>query len=76
MRLADPDVASNNTEYQKIAKSLAELEEIYQTYQKFKECEIQLQEAKGKLAVVDAFVIVTGHLCVLSRSTFSWGFYG
>jgi len=48
MRLADPDVANNNNEYQKIAKSLAELEEIYQSYQKFKECEAQLEEAKGK----------------------------
>lgn len=46
MRLADPDVANNNSEYQKIAKSLAELEEIYQAYQKFKECEAQLEEAK------------------------------
>lgn len=47
MRLADPDVANNNNEYQKIAKSLAELEEIYQTYQRFKECEAQLDDAKG-----------------------------
>lgn len=46
MRLADPDVANNNNEYQKIAKSLAELEEIYQTYQRFKECEAQLDDAK------------------------------
>jgi hypothetical protein len=28
IRLADPDVASNNTEYQKVARSLAELEEV------------------------------------------------
>jgi protein subunit release factor A len=48
MRLADPDVANNNCEYQKIAKSLAELEEVYQTYQRFKECEAQLEEAQGK----------------------------
>jgi len=53
MRLADPDVANNNNEYQKIAKSLAELEQIYQTYLKFKECASQLEEAKGKLAVMD-----------------------
>ncbi|KAG0590744.1 hypothetical protein KC19_1G123500 [Ceratodon purpureus] len=46
MRLADPDVSSNNNEYQKIAKSLAELEEIYQTYQRFKECEAQLEDAQ------------------------------
>ncbi|KAG0585047.1 hypothetical protein KC19_3G253600 [Ceratodon purpureus] len=46
MRLADPDVANNNNEYQKIAKSLAELEDIYQTYQRFKECEVQLEEAQ------------------------------
>lgn len=66
MRLADPDVANNNSEYQKIAKSLAELEEIYQTYQKFKECEAQLEEAKGKLVVdMDASAILTGFLCVL-----------
>jgi peptide chain release factor 1 len=48
MRLADLDVANNNSEYQKIAKSLAELEEVYHTYQRFRECEAQLEEAQGK----------------------------
>jgi hypothetical protein len=28
LRLADPDVASNPDEYQKLAKSIAELEEV------------------------------------------------
>ena len=62
MRLADPDVAGNNNEYQKIAKSLAELEDIYQTYQRFKECEAQLEEAQGKLSLVADWLILTGFL--------------
>jgi peptide chain release factor 1 len=48
MRLADLDVANNNSEYQKIAKSLAELEEVYHTYQRFRKSEAQLEEAQGK----------------------------
>lgn len=45
-RLADPEVASNPGEYQKIAKSVAELEEVVTTYQSFKDCQTQLEENK------------------------------
>ncbi|KAJ7565022.1 hypothetical protein O6H91_02G044600 [Diphasiastrum complanatum] len=46
VRLADPDVANDPSEYQKIAKSVSELEEVVTTYQKFKECEIELEGAR------------------------------
>jgi hypothetical protein len=46
VRLADPDVASNNNEYQKLAKTVAELEEVVTTYRDFKTAEVQLEEAK------------------------------
>ncbi|XP_057866409.1 peptide chain release factor APG3, chloroplastic isoform X1 [Cryptomeria japonica] len=46
LRLADPDVSSNPAEYQKLAKSLSEIEEVVTTYQKFKDIEIQLQQSK------------------------------
>eukprot|EP00850_Spirogloea_muscicola_P011700 SM000073S21476 [mRNA] locus=s73:582792:586386:+ [translate_table: standard] len=46
LRLADPDVASNNSEYQRIAKSVAELEEVVQTYTDFKDTEQELAEAR------------------------------
>ena len=69
MRLADPDVSSNNNEYQKIAKSLAELEEIYQTYQRFKECEAQLEDAQGKFSLGDGWLIRIGLVRVESCCT-------
>lgn len=43
-RLADPDVAGNPSEYQKIAKSVAELQEVVTTYQNFKDVQAQLEE--------------------------------
>eukprot|EP00252_Welwitschia_mirabilis_P017160 TRINITY_DN38075_c0_g1_i1.p1 TRINITY_DN38075_c0_g1~~TRINITY_DN38075_c0_g1_i1.p1 ORF type:complete len:437 (-),score=91.99 TRINITY_DN38075_c0_g1_i1:457-1767(-) len=46
MRLADPDVISNPEEYQKIAKAIRELDEVVTTYHKFKDAEIQLQQAR------------------------------
>eukprot|EP00897_Mesotaenium_endlicherianum_P000546 jgi/Mesen1/10492/ME000083S09996 len=46
MRLADPDVASNNSEYQKIARSVAELQEVVDAYDAYKRCEQELAEAK------------------------------
>lgn len=46
LRLADPDVASNPDEYQILAKSIAELEEVVTDYQKFKHVEVQLQQSK------------------------------
>lgn len=45
-RLADPDVAVNPVEYQKVAKSVSELEEVVTTYQKFKNCQDQLEETR------------------------------
>ncbi|XP_057782389.1 peptide chain release factor APG3, chloroplastic [Salvia miltiorrhiza] len=47
VRLADPDVASNPSEYQKLAQSLAELDEVVETFRSFKDCQKQLEEAKA-----------------------------
>ncbi|XVF72559.1 hypothetical protein PTKIN_Ptkin12aG0131000 [Pterospermum kingtungense] len=47
VRLADPDVVSNPTEYQKLAQSVAELDEVVSTFRRFKDCEKQLEEAKA-----------------------------
>ncbi|BBN11007.1 peptide chain release factor 1 [Marchantia polymorpha subsp. ruderalis] len=46
VRLADPEVAGNHSEYQSLAKSLSELEEVVEKYRSFKSCEEQLIEAK------------------------------
>ncbi|GAQ81697.1 peptide chain release factor 1 [Klebsormidium nitens] len=46
LRLADPEVASNNTEYQKIAKNVSELEEVVSTYGEYKSSLQNLEEAK------------------------------
>ncbi|XP_021279553.1 peptide chain release factor APG3, chloroplastic isoform X1 [Herrania umbratica] len=47
VRLADPDVVSNHTEYQKLAQSMAELDEVVSTFRRFKDCEKQLEETKA-----------------------------
>ncbi|GER24757.1 peptide chain release factor 1 [Striga asiatica] len=47
VKLADPDVVSNPSEYQKLAVSLAELDEVVSTFRSFKDCEKQLEEAKA-----------------------------
>ncbi|XWS76511.1 hypothetical protein CRYUN_Cryun01aG0182700 [Craigia yunnanensis] len=47
VRLADPDVVSNHTEYQKLAQSVAELDEVVSTFRRFKDCEKQLEETKA-----------------------------
>ncbi|XP_047965119.1 peptide chain release factor APG3, chloroplastic [Salvia hispanica] len=47
VRLADPDVASNPSEYQKLAQSMAELDEVVDTFKNFKDCQKQLEEAKA-----------------------------
>ncbi|XP_012474946.1 peptide chain release factor APG3, chloroplastic [Gossypium raimondii] len=47
VRLADPDVVSNPSEYQKLAQSVSELDEVVSTFRGFKECEKQLEEAKA-----------------------------
>ncbi|KAF8369539.1 hypothetical protein HHK36_032441 [Tetracentron sinense] len=47
VKLADPDVVSNPSEYQKLAQSMAELDEVVSIYKEFKECEKQLEETKA-----------------------------
>ncbi|KMT05964.1 hypothetical protein BVRB_7g164530 [Beta vulgaris subsp. vulgaris] len=47
VKLGDPDIVSNPSEYQKLAQSVAELNEVVSTYRRFKECEKQLEDAKA-----------------------------
>ncbi|KAM1207599.1 hypothetical protein ACFXTH_007996 [Malus domestica] len=47
VKLADPDVVSNPSEYQKLAQSVAELDEVVTIYRDFKDCEKQLEETKA-----------------------------
>ncbi|XP_021909092.1 peptide chain release factor APG3, chloroplastic isoform X4 [Carica papaya] len=47
VKLADPDVVSNPDEYQKLAQSMAELDEVVSTFRRFKDCERQLEETKA-----------------------------
>ncbi|XP_031486237.1 peptide chain release factor APG3, chloroplastic [Nymphaea colorata] len=47
VKLADPDVVANPVEYQKLAQSMAELDEVVATYRQFKDCEKQLEETKA-----------------------------
>ncbi|KAJ6848636.1 peptide chain release factor APG3, chloroplastic isoform X1 [Iris pallida] len=47
VKLADPDVVSNPSEYQKLAQSMAELDEVVGYYKKFKDCERQIEETKA-----------------------------
>ncbi|XVE77664.1 hypothetical protein DITRI_Ditri13aG0080500 [Diplodiscus trichospermus] len=49
VRLADPDVVSNPTEYQKLAQSVSELDEVVSAFRRFKDCENQLEETKALL---------------------------
>ena len=46
-RLADPDVASNAKEFQKLSKALGELTSVVDQYARYKECIEELQEAKA-----------------------------
>ncbi|KAF5208342.1 Peptide chain release factor 1-like [Thalictrum thalictroides] len=46
IKLADPDVVSNPSEYQKFAQSMSDLDEVVSTYRKFKDSEKQLEEAR------------------------------
>ncbi|KAF9619424.1 hypothetical protein IFM89_006999 [Coptis chinensis] len=46
MRLAEPEVVSNPSEYQRFAQSMSELDEVVSTYRLFKDCEKQLEETK------------------------------
>ncbi|XP_038972207.1 peptide chain release factor APG3, chloroplastic isoform X2 [Phoenix dactylifera] len=47
VKLADPDIISNPNEYQKLAQSMAGLDEVVANYKKFKECERQIEETKA-----------------------------
>ncbi|XP_043710803.1 peptide chain release factor APG3, chloroplastic [Telopea speciosissima] len=47
VKLADPDIISNNSEYQKLAQSMSELDEVVSMYKKFKDCEKQFEDAKA-----------------------------
>ncbi|ONK78657.1 uncharacterized protein A4U43_C02F21090 [Asparagus officinalis] len=47
VKLADPDVVSNPSEYQKLAQSMAELDEVVGYYRKYKDCERQMKETKA-----------------------------
>ncbi|CAJ2632072.1 unnamed protein product [Trifolium pratense] len=47
VKLADPDIVSNPSEYQKIAQSVSELDVVVSMYQQFKDCEKMLEEAKA-----------------------------
>ncbi|KAM7255302.1 hypothetical protein ACFE04_020543 [Oxalis oulophora] len=47
VKLADPDVVSNPSEYQKIAQSVSDLNEVVSIYMHFKDCEKQLEETKA-----------------------------
>ncbi|CAI5527195.1 unnamed protein product [Closterium sp. Naga37s-1] len=47
IRLADPEVASNATEYMRIAKSAGEIEEVASAYAEWKDKQQQLADAKA-----------------------------
>ncbi|KAG5044046.1 hypothetical protein AAZX31_03G190600 [Glycine max] len=47
VKLADPDVVSDPKEYQKLAQSVSELDEVVSTYRRFKDCEKVLEETKA-----------------------------
>ncbi|PSS06446.1 Peptide chain release [Actinidia chinensis var. chinensis] len=47
VKLADPDVVSNPREYQKLAQSVSELDQVVSIYRRFKDCEKQLEETKA-----------------------------
>lgn len=51
--MADPVTASNPTEYQKVAKAAAELEEQVSAYSKYRSTVMALQEAKEMLRESD-----------------------
>ncbi|KAJ8898831.1 hypothetical protein K2173_007256 [Erythroxylum novogranatense] len=47
VKLANPDVISNPTEYQKLAQSMSELDEVVSTFRRFKDCEKLVEETKA-----------------------------
>jgi len=46
-RLADPDVASDPKEFQKLSKAMGELTRVVDMYARYKECEVGVEEAKA-----------------------------
>lgn len=48
-RLADPDIATNHTEFQRVAKSRSSLEEVVNTYEAWKTTESELAGARQVL---------------------------
>ncbi|GLI68336.1 hypothetical protein VaNZ11_012737 [Volvox africanus] len=49
MKMADPEVAANSIEFQKVAKAAADLEETVTTYRAYKDTEKQLSDAQTYL---------------------------
>ncbi|XP_004494342.1 peptide chain release factor APG3, chloroplastic [Cicer arietinum] len=47
VKLADPDIVSNPSEYQKLAQSVSELDVVVSMYKRFKDCEKMLEETKA-----------------------------
>lgn len=47
VKLGDPDIVSNPSEYQKLAQSVAELDEVVSIFKRFKDCEKMLEDTKG-----------------------------
>lgn len=54
LRMADPDVAANAAEFQRVAKAAADLELTSLTYQKHKEAEQQLADSQAYLKEVSS----------------------
>ena len=49
LRLADPDVAGNPTEYQRLSKTVAELTDVVETYERYKNVSSEMKDAKSML---------------------------
>lgn len=52
-RMADPTISANNTEFQKVAKAAAEIEEAALAFQQYNDTVRQLGEAKELLRESD-----------------------
>lgn len=49
LRMADPDVAANSTEFQKVAKAASDLEDTVNTFRAYNETEKQLADSEKYL---------------------------
>ena len=58
--MSDPDIASNATEFQKVAKAAAELEDQVSVYDKYKATLAALKEAKELLRESDGACLPSG----------------